>query len=287
MAPIHVQVMLLSGDSVTVEVDTEGTVAGLKAAAGKAFGNKRLFHLIFGPLVLSPGITVEAAGLSDGDVVNAVIAPTVKIYSTWRAFAMVHSGAVVTWGCGNTGGDSSLIQSQLSDSVESVCATKGAFCAVRADGTAVCWGDAHDGGDCGGLDLSDVASLHATEVAFAAVKTGGAVVTWGDKARGGSPGDDARPRLVARVEHVFATCHAFAALTCEGAVVAWGDSASGGSMKHVQDELSRDVEHIYATGHAFAAVKADGDVTVWGDRGSGGDADQLRRRLRDLEASRT
>ena len=53
---------------------------------------------------------------------------------------------IVTWGNGCTGGDSSVVQSQLKN-VQQIQASRGAFAAILGDGSVVTWGLASHGGD--------------------------------------------------------------------------------------------------------------------------------------------
>ena len=53
-----------------------------------------------------------------------------------------------------------------------------AFCALRADGAAVAWGDPGSGGR-GVEGLREVQAIRATARAFAAIQRDGSVVTWG------------------------------------------------------------------------------------------------------------
>ena len=54
-----------------------------------------------------------------------------------------------------------------------------AFCALRADGAALAWGDPSAGGDAAEAELGDVEAIQATARAFAAIKRDGSVATWG------------------------------------------------------------------------------------------------------------
>lgn len=63
------------------------------------------------------------------------------------SFAAVRSdGRVVSWGVGDTGGDSSAVRSQLTD-VLGIQATRfgGSFAALKADGSVVSWGNPSSG----------------------------------------------------------------------------------------------------------------------------------------------
>lgn len=63
------------------------------------------------------------------------------------SFAAVRAdGRVVSWGVGDTGGDSSAVRSQLTD-VRGIQATRfgGSFAALKADGSVVSWGNPSSG----------------------------------------------------------------------------------------------------------------------------------------------
>ena len=54
---------------------------------------------------------------------------------------------MVTWGSPDHGGDSSLVQDQLT-SVQQIQGSGQAFAAVKADGSVVAWGNSDHGGSC-------------------------------------------------------------------------------------------------------------------------------------------
>ena len=92
------------------------------------------------------------------------------IQATGSAFAaMLESGAVVTWGSPDYGGDRS------------------AFAAILESGAVVSWGDPEEGGDSSQVQeqLRSVQQIQATDHAFAAILESGAVVTWGNPRCGG------------------------------------------------------------------------------------------------------
>ena len=60
--------------------------------------------------------------------------------------AILESGAVVTWGDPDAGGDSSQVQEQLRN-VQHIQATAHAFAAILQSGNVVTWGDPKEGGD--------------------------------------------------------------------------------------------------------------------------------------------
>ena len=63
------------------------------------------------------------------------------IQATHGAFAAIlDNGLVVSWGDPESGGDSSLVQNQLSN-VLHIQATSGAFAAILEHGSVVAWGN--------------------------------------------------------------------------------------------------------------------------------------------------
>ena len=62
-----------------------------------------------------------------------------RIQATFAAFsAILQSGAIVTWGRADNGGDSSPVQEQLSN-VQHIQATDGDFAAILESGADVTW----------------------------------------------------------------------------------------------------------------------------------------------------
>jgi len=166
--------------------------------------------------------------------------------STSGAFAALRAdGAVVTWGYRAYGGDSAVVASALSGSIDvtAVYANKTAFAAVRADGSVITWGAAGNGGD---------------SAAVAAALNGSIDVV-----------------------RIVATDSAFAALRADGSVVTWGDALGGGDASAVGTALdgTLGVTDLYATGAAFAARRADGSLVTWGDFLAGGDSTEVSARL--------
>ena len=86
------------------------------------------------------------------------------------------------------GGESAAVQEHLTCKVQKIIGTRGAFAALRHDGSVITWGHRTYGGDCTGAReqlLSDVVEIVGNESAFAALKGDGAVITWGDDDCGG------------------------------------------------------------------------------------------------------
>ena len=130
----------------------------------------------------------------------------------------MQDGSLVTWDQSTHGANSSAVQAQLAG-VQSVCATREAFAALKAaDGSVVTWGDPSMGGD----------SSSSTVGAFAAVTQSGRVVTWGSDADGGNSSSVAHK--LTNVEFAYPTWHALAAKTSNSSLVTRGDPAAGGGL---------------------------------------------------------
>ena len=115
---------------------------------------------------LDPTVSLQAAGLEDGDHLTAVVLEA-KLAATGRTFALFCSGGdrVVTWGLEVGGG--SEVQGQLKG-VQQVQAAKYAFAAILADGSAVTWGEPDSGGDSSEVQdqLKGVQQVQAANFAF-------------------------------------------------------------------------------------------------------------------------
>lgn len=167
-----------------------------------------------------------------------------------------------------------------------------AFCALRADGSVVCWGDPGAGGSDG--DTSEqlargVVTVCEAKSGFAAVKANGSVVCWGSHS-GCIYG------AAATLPKIAATEGAFAVQTFTGAVQAWGDRRAGGhcvTTFHAAPSQQQPaapatsarattvgtgvlggtggITTLLATKGAFAALRGeDGAVIAWGDKNAGG-----------------
>ncbi|MCC5999879.1 MAG: VCBS domain-containing protein [Pararhodobacter sp.] len=166
---------------------------------------------------------------------------------------------------------------------------RGAFAALKEDGSVVTWGSRTYGADSRAVadQLSgDVTAIYSNGGAFpnggafAALKTDGSVVTWGTSAYGGTSGAE-RVHLDDGVEAIYSTQRAFAALKADGSVITWGHDEWGGDSTAVREHLEGGVETIYSNSHAFAALKTDGSVVTWGDDRWGGDSSSVAEQLTD------
>eukprot|EP00435_Cladocopium_sp_Y103_P053353 s1750_g17.t1 len=232
---------------------------------------------------LDPRVSVQAAGLEDGDYLTAIVLEA-RLAATRAAFALFCSGGdrVVTWGTSDNGGDSSEVQDQLKG-VQQVQATDRAFAAILADGSVVTWGSRPYGGDSSEVQdqLKGVQQVQATEQAFAAILADGSVVTWGSRYDGGDS-SEVQDQLKG-VQQIQATWFAFAAILADGSVVTWGSQYDGGDSSEVQDQL-KGVQQVQATERAFAAILADGSVVTWGNPYVyGGDSSEVQDQLKGVQ----
>jgi len=112
-----------------------------------------------------------------------------KIFSTYRAFAALKGdGSVITWGDDQDGGDSSEVQNELKEGVETICSNKFAFAALKDNGSVITWGDENYGGDSSAVQnelQGGVETIYSTGYAFAGLKRNGSIVTWGAPNQGG------------------------------------------------------------------------------------------------------
>ncbi|MFM2668487.1 Ig-like domain-containing protein [Vibrio mediterranei] len=252
------------------------------------------------PAQVSVGVTVKNAyctaqntGVSGGNACQTVrgitviaLNPTQQVVSGESAFAAIKAdGSVVTWGEANFGGDSSAVQSQLTNvqSISTVSTIGRAFAAIKADGSVVTWGEASRGGDSSAVQsqLTNVQTIAATSNAFAAIKADGSVVTWGNASWGGD--SSAVQAQLTNVQTIAATPGgAFAALKADRSVVTWGSAGSGGDSSAVQAQLTNVMSIAVGTRNAFAAIKADGSVVTWGEASWGGDSSAVQAQLTNV-----
>ena len=184
---LQVTVALPSGQGETFSLEPSSKVGDLRILAQHFFKSGFLRLVAADHSVVDPAVSLQAAGLEDGDHLTA-IAVEARLAATDRAFALFCTAGerVVTWGVPNCGGDSSRVQGQLKG-VQQVQASCGAFAAILTDGSVVTWGSPLFGGDSSQVQdrLKGVQQIQATDRAFAAILADGSVVTWGNPASGG------------------------------------------------------------------------------------------------------
>eukprot|EP00435_Cladocopium_sp_Y103_P063717 s1970_g25.t1 len=276
---LQVTVALPSGCSEKFSLPQSSKVGDLRVLAQKSFQRGFLRLVAADHHVLDPTVSLQAAGLVDGDHLTALVLEA-KVATLGKTFALFCSGGdrVVTWGLG---GDSSEVQDQLK-AVQQVQATHSAFAAILADGSVVTWGAPLCGGDSSEVQdqLKGVQQVQATQEAFAAILADGSVVTWGTPGFGGDS-SEVQDRLKG-VQQLQATERAFAAILADGSVVTWGRPGFGGDSSEVQDQL-KSVQQVQATSRAFAAILADGSVVTWGDPLCGGDSSEVQDQLKGVQ----
>ena len=284
-----------------LELEKSSKVGDLKRLVQKILGENFLSLVTAeGHVLKDPGKSLEAAGVSDGDHLTAVVQQG-KLAATATAFALWSDGGdkIVTRGHDKVSRNCSAIQDNLG-SVQLVQGTRsavyktnemrpgeyvlpdGAFAAILEDGSVVTWGSPGEGGDssavCG--QLRNVQQVQGTS-AFAAILADGSVVTWGHPFHGG---DSSRVKDQLRnVKQIEATECAFAAILQDGSVVTWGDSDCGGDSSEVKDQL-QNVQQIEGTEAAFAAVLSGGSLVAWGNPDLGGEF-KIRSRVIDMDTA--
>ena len=142
-------------------------------------------------------------------------------------------------------------------------------CALKTDGTVVCWGAAGAPGSiiASGqatvpAGLASVAQVSAGGFHTCALKTDGTVVCWGFN----SSGQTTVPAGLASVAQVSAGDQHNCALKTDGTVVCWGNNEFGQAT--VPAGLAS-VAQVSAGGTFTCALKTEGTVVCWGNNGVG------------------
>ena len=106
---LQVTVALPSGCNEKFSISQSSKVADLRVLAQKSFQRGFLRLVAADHHALDPAVSLQAAGLEDGDHLTAIVLEA-KLAATARAFALYCSGGdrVVTWGNLDWGGDSSF-----------------------------------------------------------------------------------------------------------------------------------------------------------------------------------
>ncbi|MBF0360952.1 MAG: hypothetical protein HQK49_08065 [Oligoflexia bacterium] len=136
-------------------------------------------------------------------------------------------------------------------------------CAVKKDGSVVCWGRADWGASTPPPDLKDVKSIAIRDFRSCALKKDGTVVCWGQDIwdQHVTP-----PNKLKNVKSITNGYSNSCALKKDGTVVFWGNTYGGKS--HPPDGL-RDVKSVGLGNQHSCAVKKDGTVVCWGLNYSG------------------
>jgi hypothetical protein len=206
------------------------------------------------------------------------------------AYALVQSttGAVRALGSPHHGGDIADTTrcpgcaTTLASGVRAVVASRGAFVAIKIDGSAFVWGNEHCGGEASTqllTSLQSVVMVAATATAFAALLHSGRVVTWGDPYMGGD--SSAVDIQLREVWHISSSRSTFVAYKKDGELAVWGYHGHADTTS-VQAQLTSGVIYVAHTFVASAALKADGTVVTWGRADGGGDSSTVQAQLHDI-----
>lgn len=182
--------------------------------------------------------------------------------------------------------DTNLTTDNSLENVRHIYANKGAFAALRQDGSVVTWGDRQCGGDHSAVaaELVNVKTIFAStnRCGFAALTQDHRLVIW-------DMGDASallKDKLTQVADFVMRD-DLFAAIKRDGSVISW--SIVDGSL----DELThgiysapemKDVQSVSMNDAAFAALKQDGTVVTWGSAYHGGESQYLAAKLKDIKA---
>ena len=250
---------------------------------------------IDGAVAFSTTNDAAAAILADGSVLSwgsgwsgtdvDLSGHVTTIASTYGAFAALKTtGAIVTWGDEEYGGDSSDVESSLESGCTAISSNYYSFAALKADGSVVTWGYSSSNygadsstitGSTGSASLSSVSEIFSTKGAFAALTSSGTVACWGESDYQSYGGDCDLGNLypsgsaLTSVSTIYSDYDTFAALLLDGTVVAWGNRAS--SLTSPLPSVAK----IFSTQSAFAALHNDGTVSVFGDSSNGGSTSSL------------
>jgi hypothetical protein len=214
-----------------------------------------------------------------------------KIYAGYQGavLAIKTDGSAITWGNAGKGGDSSAVSAYLDGTiaVTEVFHTYYTFCALRADGSVICWGPSPwPGGSFVGSGMqgttggdSPVVSIVSNFAAFCARHADGTITTWGSGSGGdaasstigidgtthGGSGADLTASLV-NITKVVGSRSAFCALSSDngGTVYTWGDNLFGGEGTASYPAINNNVLDIASATNGFSAVKAT-DIISWGN----------------------
>jgi alpha-tubulin suppressor-like RCC1 family protein len=233
-----------------------------------------------------------------------------EVYTSSSAFAAVKTdGSVVVWGGHSSGGSMggsgtgwvgapAGVTDAGSGVVKIVSSGRGAFAALKSNGSVVVWGVLVGGGMTGGSDPgpgpgfgwtgapasvtnagSGVVKILANNGAFAAVKGNGAVVVWGYEGNGGSMSGsgfnwtrapDSMKATNTAIRN-FATKHGFLSVVTPSTILQWGaNNDIAPAYVTASGELQNVIYNGDLTGGAMAGLLDNGSVVVWGEDTSGG-----------------
>jgi alpha-tubulin suppressor-like RCC1 family protein len=169
------------------------------------------------------------------------------------AVALKANGALVAWGSGANGGDTTVVSGHLTSGVDKVYATISAFAALKDDGSVVVWGDPHRGGTIIGAGsdghfshMFTVVDIIPNDEAFAAVADDGTIYVWGSTDYGGLVGNSNVFTPTSPVTKIIPSSGAFTALFQDGTVFTWGESSMTTAFTAVATQLVN-VKKVFST----------------------------------------
>ncbi|MGA2450570.1 MAG: hypothetical protein ABTD50_18030 [Polyangiaceae bacterium] len=134
-------------------------------------------------------------------------------------------------------------------------------CALRADGTASCWGNAMCGG--GPPPSGSFVEVHSASCSAFALQADGTVVNWG--APWGSEGVPPAGAFIT----ISATGYHACGINTDGSVACWGGNTQGESNPPGGTFVAVSAgDDIYSGGYT-CGIGTDGMVTCWGDNSYG------------------
>jgi hypothetical protein len=111
--------------------------------------------------------------------------PSYQVRNAYAFAVLTAGGAVLTWGEGTKGGNSSAVSHLLTGNITALVGSKFSYAALSADGSVVVWGDAATVSASQPWSGSPAVSITANEAAFAGLTTEAAVVAAGSAVHGG------------------------------------------------------------------------------------------------------
>lgn len=191
-----------------------------------------------------------------------------SVHFTLNACAVLKTnGEVITWGTNSYGGDkadstygvrntSGTVQSSLLNSgsgVVSIASNLFSFCALKSDGTVLCWGHQNNGGNpYNTTEGYGMVKDMATSDMHSFVKITNTV---------------SNKKYYCMEQWSISTHHGFAGLRSDGAIIIWGLNSAVTGVTATELKNSRDfVDLIGGDAYGlFVGIKSDGSVRLFGN----------------------
>jgi len=146
---------------------------------------------------------------------------------------------------------------------------KGAYAALKEDGSVVAWGKSDYGGDISQIkdDLKNITQIFSSSSGFAALKNDGSVISWGEginstRDRVQLDTQSISEKVGKNIVSISSGKYGFVAIKQDGSLVTWGDESI--NFERVKDKLQSQVVKVISGSNSFAALKNDGSVVSWG-----------------------